>query len=441
MSSEPDRPRVLVVGAYPFSRSRSDGITLSNLFQGWPAERLAQVHLLPLPTTTDVCSSYFRIGPRNSRLERALRRMLAACRKPTGSGRPASGNSLAGPAGADNQLLTHLRVAADLIPSNFPPDLMPWLRQQRPDLVYSLLGGVRVNRLALRIARELEVPLVPHFMDDWPSTMYKSGEVFGLARIALLRTVRAVIRQAPQGLCISRPMAEEYEHRFGIPFDVFANCVGDDVFADSPSGQRPAGGPLELVYVGGLHLGRCRSLVQIAASLDRLAGEQQAFQLTIHTPESDLKRFQSEFDAYRSVRLGRWLPGEEVPEVLRRADVLVHVESFAPDHRRYTRLSLSTKIPQYLAAGRPVLGYGPAEVASMQHIAQTRAGLVVGAAEPEALREALRQLLDVKQRQYWGGNGLEYARSHHRREVSARRFAVLLGDVRRGRAHAQSRRS
>jgi hypothetical protein len=65
----------------------------------------------------------------------------------------------------------------------------------------------------------------------------------------------------------------------------------------------------------------------------------------------------------------------------------------------------------------------------MQHIARTQAGLVVGADEPRALREALRQLLDGNRRHYWGRNGLNYARSHHRREPSARRFAAVLTDI------------
>jgi glycosyltransferase involved in cell wall biosynthesis len=220
-------------------------------------------------------------------------------------------------------------------------------------------------------------------------------------------------------------MADEYKRRFGIPFDVFANCVDDEDFTKEHDERRPLSDPVELVYVGGLHLGRWRCLANIAEAIDTLGREKPEVRLTIYAPESDLERFSSTFAGYSSARLARWLHREEVPVVLRSADVLVHVESFDPDHRLYTRLSLSTKIPQYLAAGRPVLGYGPVEVASMRHIEQARAGVVVGA-DPEALREALRQLQRSDQRHHWGKNGVEYARENHRREVLATRFAGLL---------------
>jgi glycosyltransferase involved in cell wall biosynthesis len=424
-------PRVLVVGAKPFSRSTNEGITLSNLFQGWPVDRLAQVHTVQGVRSTDVCASFYHFGLRNFPVDHALRRVLGAVGGATRA-TPASGGTAAARRGGTSRLMTQLRAAADLTPSRFPADLAPWLRRHRPDLVYSLLGSVRVNRLAVRIARDLGVPLVPHFMDDWPSTNYGSGELFGLARASLLRTLRAAVRMAPRGMCISQPMADEYQRQYGIPFGAFANCVDDTAFADGPADGtgRPSSRPVELVYVGGLHLGRWQPLARIAEVLDRSAQEEPpVLRLTVYAPEHDLSQFREAFGGRRSVRLDRWLHSDEVPKVLHAADVLVHVESFAPAHRRYTRLSLSTKIPQYLAAGRPILGFGPAEVASMRHIADAQAGVVVGEDDPEPLSRALRQLRDAGLRHTWGRNGLEHARRYHRRETLSRRFAEFLAEA------------
>lgn len=425
-----------MVGAKPFSRSTNEGITLSNLFQGWPADRLAQVHTVDVPRTTDVCTSFYHFGLRNYPVDHGLRSMLAA----VGGSRAALGEpgALAASRGPQSRLVAQLRAAADLTPCRFPDDLAPWLRRHQPDLVYSLLGSVRVNRLATKIARSVGVPLVPHFMDDWPTTNYGSGELFGLARASLLRTLRAAVRMAPRGMCISLPMAEEYQRQYGIPFGAFANCVDDADFAEgfAEISSRPSSEPLELVYVGGLHLGRWQPLARIAEALDQFVGDPPPLRLTVYAPERDLAQFREAFAGSRSVHLDRWLHTDEVPKILKAADVLVHVESFAPGHRRYTRLSLSTKIPQYLAAGRPILGFGPEELASMRHIAEARAGVVVGAEGSEPMVRALRLLRDAGLRHTWGSNGLGYARRHHRRETLSKRFAEFLDEARRTDAHA-----
>ncbi|MGW4498549.1 glycosyl transferase family 1 [Micromonospora sp. NPDC004336] len=442
MWCDDDYPRVLVVGAQPFNRSTNDGITLSNLFHGWPADRLAQVHTVDRARCTDVCTSFYHFGLRNYPVDHGLRRLLGAAGGPVGSAL-ASGGAMPASRGGRSRLMAQVRAVADLTPCRFPDDLGPWLRRHQPDLVYSFLGSVRVNRLAVRIARDLGIPLVPHFMDDWPRTNYGSGELFGLARVSLLRTLRAAVRIAPRGMCISQPMAEEYQRRYGIPFGAFANCVDDAAFAAHPADDaaRVPSEAIELVYVGGLHLGRWQTLARLAEVLDRLAGDPPVPRLTIYAPERDLSQFREAFAGRRSVSLDRWLHSDEVPKVLHAADVLVHAESFAPAHRRYTRLSLSTKIPQYLAAGRPILGFGPAELASMRHIVEARAGVVVGMDEPEPLLRALRQLGDADLRSGWGRNGLDHARRHHRREALGRRFAEFLGEAGRSGAGSGRRRS
>ncbi|MBM0240148.1 hypothetical protein JNW88_29005, partial [Micromonospora sp. ATA32] len=73
-------PRVLVVAALPFSSSTGGGITLSNLFHGWPRDRIAQLHTEGVPTT-EVCERYFQLPPRNAPVEHHVRRLLDGLRR------------------------------------------------------------------------------------------------------------------------------------------------------------------------------------------------------------------------------------------------------------------------------------------------------------------------------------------------------------------------
>jgi hypothetical protein len=127
--------------------------------------------------------------------------------------------------------------------------------------------------------------------------------------------------------------------------------------------------------------------------------------------------------------------------------VLVHVEAFDNTSRAYTRLSVSTKIPQYMAAGRPILCYGPAEVASCRYVEATRSGVVVGERDKVRLLDGLRLLCENGQaRKEFGQDAWRAARdSHDVSQVSAEFRAVLAsaawdGTSRRVTEHTESSR-
>ena len=55
-------PRVLFVTPAAFNHFTGGGVTFSNLFAGWPKDRIATVHNDAVPTSTDVCERYFVLG-------------------------------------------------------------------------------------------------------------------------------------------------------------------------------------------------------------------------------------------------------------------------------------------------------------------------------------------------------------------------------------------
>jgi hypothetical protein len=63
-----------------------------------------------------------------------------------------------------------------------------------------------------------------------------------------------------------------------------------------------------------------------------------------------------------------FVTGETYMKLLAESNVVVHVESFSPDMIRRTRLSISTKIADYLGAGKCILAIGDSELASIAHI-------------------------------------------------------------------------
>jgi glycosyltransferase involved in cell wall biosynthesis len=416
------------------NRGSNTGTTLVNLFRPWPPERLAQVYLDAGEPLAEVCPQFRRLDPRGPVLMRWARQAWSwPSARPKSRVAPDPVLCEAADIGRWTKLGRRLRFAArawaDLAPLTIPRTLWGWLDDYQPQLVYSVLGSVQVMRLALRVAQRFQIPIVPHFMDDWPTTQYQDGLFTGVPRWVLLRHIQAVFRRAPTGLAISAVMAEEYRQRYGLAFETFMNTVDTQLFGGARP-TRPPGPAAQLVYVGGLHLGRWELLRDLGQAAQELGERGQAAEVVVYAPATDLSEYGVRLLEHGGVRLGGTLASHEMPAVLRGADVLLHVESFDPKLQRYTRLSLSTKLPQYLAAGRPILAYAPAHLASCQHVEQCHSGLAVGVRDPARLRAALQRLLqDCELRERLGAAAWRAARNRHDIHSERERFRAVLADA------------
>ena len=414
-------PRVLIVSADNITAQSGTGITLRNLFGDWPAERLSQVHLGGVGG--DSC------GPDQMRYpspavpaDFLVRTVLRGRAMPLAAGAPKIAAVPMGPE-ASRAARRHasLRALADLSPVVTSASVNRFVSDFAPEVVYSVLGSVRVTRIAGRVAHHAGVPLVPHFMDDWLTTLYSSGELGGLARRGLLATVGAALRDSPLTLCISPEMCADYSARLGIPCQVFVNPVECE---PAPPAPPAPGGLMDFLYVGGLHLGRWETLVRLATTL-RADGVNA--RLRVFAPDADLETVAVPRTCRDVMQVCGSLAPHSVAGELQRADVLVHVESFDDRHARFARLSMSTKIPQYFAAGRPVLGIGPADIASIAIIERSGAGVVATDPRPAALGFAVRALIsDPALRASLGLVAHKWARDHFAAAPTRERFRRAL---------------
>src|SRR5437660_62874 len=55
-------PKVLFITPCAFNQLTGGGITFSNLFRGWPKDRIATIHRDSVPVSTDVCSRYYKLN-------------------------------------------------------------------------------------------------------------------------------------------------------------------------------------------------------------------------------------------------------------------------------------------------------------------------------------------------------------------------------------------
>ena len=229
-------------------------------------------------------------------------------------------------------------------------------------------------------------------MDDWVSNLYTHGQLAGAARRETERVVGQVLERSPVLLTIGNDMAEEFAARFGRPCFVAGNSV--DVHLYAPKGrEKPRSDAVVIRYVGGLHLGRDLVLAEVGEILSRAEPGSTAWRIEIFAPDADRGRALRLANTYPNVHYEGDLTPDRVPAALCSAGALLFVESGADNLFEFTRLSVSTKVPQYLASGRPILVLGPSRQSSVRALLRSSNSVYGGQSPaPGELVDSLTQL-------------------------------------------------
>lgn len=424
-----DHPRVLVVDGMPFSRTRNGGIVKSQLFAGWPKDRLCQITYSDLEAGFDVCDRYWRLsetgvllsalGHPPSRMRSELTRDQIAL-EPTLVN--AGKSRVAHPLGwLSPKIKVPLSYWIFRLPSVLSPPVCEWIDAFSPEVIFSFAASGVILRTVSLVADRWKVNVLPYFADDWISTLYRGYVLGPVLRRSMHYWFKRCLAVAPIRLTPNDAMAREYEHRYGGHFQsmYYAEVA-------RPYSPPPALPLVRFVFIGTLVPRRWSCLERIGQALDSLAEEGLKSELIVYSFPEELNLLRNQ-QLPRSLRLaGTALPGETM-QIQADANVLVHAESFDPVSRAYTRLSLSTKLPQYFMAGRCVLAVGPAEGASIRYVSETGAGVTVTEDNLDALTSVLRLLIrDESARRRHGERARQVALERNDEDRQRRRFRQLL---------------
>lgn len=380
-------PRVLFVTPVAFNKVTGGGVTFTNLFRGWPKDRLATVHCDTVPTSDEVCDRYYRLGAEEIALAPWLR-AFASATAPDAAGTPAA------PAAATPAQRVKRLLFADGAPrrGRLTPTLDSWIDGFRPDVLYTILGGNPVMELVDAIRTRFAVPLVVHFMDDWPSVIYRGGLLSHSERARMQRLLARLVGNAERCLGIGEAMCRAFSERFGREFVPFQNPVEVGRWPSARTGRDPDA-PVTIVYTGSVYAdAQADSLIAVAEAVARLAAEGVAVRLDIHAPSFQLAPFRSRL-ALPAVRL--LAPLEDDADFFARlssADMLVLPVNFDRRSVDFIRYSMPTKVPAYLASGTPVLVFGPAGVAQVDYARAAGWGKEVSVPEQRSLQAAIREV-------------------------------------------------
>ena len=386
-------PRVLFVSVNPFSSTSNNGKTFASFFEGYPTESVAQLYFhRELPSST-VCQNYFRITDEHllKDLARPWRVTGEKVSNVSTSSSPIPEKTHAALKGSRTAHLVRQLVWTQVRLDN--SKLLAWLEEFDPEIVFFCGGGAAaLYPKVSALADQHRAKLALYITDDYVLPIASSNASARAMRLWTRRVFEHLAARADLVLTIGELMSERYKEEFG--FDSFPVMNMVDVPEVQPEAHPTAAcpeEPLTLVYAGSLHSNRWQVLEKVVESISRLAERGVAARLRVFGPMPTPEMLAA-IHRPPLARYGGLLSPDELGRAIADADVLVHVEADDAESVAVTALSVSTKIPEYLASGRSILAVGPRGLASIEYLYAHGVATVLEPHDTTGLDDAIESL-------------------------------------------------
>lgn len=387
---------ILIVSHNPFSSTANNGKTLEAMFKGYLAENLSQLFFSEMTPDLDFCPNYFRITDKD-----VIKNVLSVKREyftSVFSLQESRGNL------NHSSLFSLLKSWIKEVP--FIRDfiwyigkwkitsLFKWIGENKPDCIFFVGGNYGFSHsVARKLSRRYKIPLIVYFTDDYLISPITRNCFDWFQRRRMKRFYRKTIQQASLCFAIGEEMTNVYQKYFSKSFYPIMNMV--PLEAKLPYVEHEG---IVISYFGGLHLDRWNAIIKLGQIIRRLQKRDPNLpnvEVDVYTRDCP-ENVKSQFEKYNITYKG-FVTEKCIRQEFAKSDILLHVESSDRYYRSLTKLSVSTKIPEYLSTGRSVLGFGPREVASMKLLSDNQIGFVISDdLGDEGMEQEIRKLLCSK---------------------------------------------
>ena len=239
------------------------------------------------------------------------------------------------------------------------------------------------HMIAIQLAAQFELPWLADFRDPWTNIdFYKDLKLSSGADKKHRQLEKEVLREANAVTVISNSMADDFSRIFPRSYDVITN--GFDT-SDIDTTVTQLDRKFSIAHIGTLVNTRnpitlweaLQSLLtshsDLANDLEiKLAGKVD-FTVTTSLETYGLSRFVRKID---------YMPHDEVVRCQQQSQVLLLIINNTPN----SKMILTGKFFEYLAAARPILCLGPEDGDAAQILNETQAGLLAGFGDVDIMK-------------------------------------------------------
>jgi glycosyltransferase involved in cell wall biosynthesis len=430
--------KILIIGQ-PFNVTSGGGITLTNLFTGWPIDKIA-VAFAPwgeVGITTQICNTYYRIGNEEHKWRfpfnifkrsfpiSGLITDVVNVEKSYGHYRKGLKRFL-----ADimlNPLLTWMGLFHYGSEIKISEKMKDWLKMYKPDILYLQVSTLEGIVFSCQLIDHLRIPSAIHMMDDWPSTISMSGPLKNFWRNKIDKEFRILLDKVNLHLSISESMSEEYKNRYGKEFIAFHNPIQPHAWLFHRKTSFALNKEhITILFSGRIGTGISHSLIEVASAIDALDYNNFSIKFHIQTTnkENDICH---RLQRFKCVVINPTVDYKEIPEIFSNADILVLANDFNSEAINFLKFSMPTKAPEYMISGTPVLVYAPQETAVSKFFSLNNCGFCVTSQGQEALMNAIHYMLNNEEyRRQISENAINLAQGRFNADTVREKFHSTL---------------
>lgn len=409
--------KILIVSGTPWNDSNSFGSSFSNIFGGNDNYEIANIYCsLGLPDTK-VAKRFFQITYKS-----IVKFFFGRIKS---SGRIVY-NSPGTPVNADDATLRFskrkrwqiLFWGRDLIWATGAwrsKALDSFIDEFDPDLVFQpVYYEPYINRIGVYAAKRAGVPMVGYTSDDHYSLrQYSISPLYWIDRLIKRQLFRNVVKRCKLLYVITETQRKEYDGYFG---EGKCKVLYKGAHFKCAMPKYIENRPLKLLYTGNLGAGRLETLANIASVLSELNKETTKAILEIYSASNLTEDQKKLINITGTSAFNGCVSSNEVLKLQKEADILVHVETFDKRFRYKSRLSLSTKIVDYLYAAKPILSVGWEETGAIEYLMQNNATFAITSSNE--YRQKIEQIIsDSKLRYELATNAWELGYKNHQIEI------------------------
>ena len=353
--------------------------TFSTLFEDFESSNLANIYIDAELPDSKVCSRYFGIR------EWDVVRSVYKRKLKTGSEvLVIDGNrNTAAPINKTKQfarkrrrLFLWIRELAWKLGRWKSKELNAFLDDFNPEvLVFPIESYPYFNRLNEYIIKKCKPKKVIGYLwdDNFTYKQHPHSVLHKVERFFLRKQVKRLVGLCTDVLAISPKMKAECDAEFGVDSVVLTKPINQiNQFVDYTVQK-----PVNVLYTGKLNIGRDQSLVKIVDVLEKGNYSPDDLQINVYTNSDLPSDIKNRLEASGFCHIHPPVPQSKVFELQSKADVLLFLESLSNEDLT-ARLSFSTKLTDYFAAGKCIWAVGNDDLGPMSYLRDQSAGVVCG---------------------------------------------------------------
>lgn len=261
------------------------------------------------------------------------------------------------------------------------------VRKHRPDVIMGAFPHSTFFIAAFEVAQEMNIPFFAHMHDLWqenyPEKYY--------ARVLADKYEKTILTKATLVLCMTTTQQLHYKQKYGIDSALLPHSIPSDKLKAVEAKISTASLPKKTILFAG-----AVSSVMNQDALREISNHltQLPFDYEFLFCSNAQKEF-LEAEGYDTSKINlKWVSKSELETLLSSADILLAPLSFKNCSADEVRTVFSTKLLEYLIAGKPILVYGPSDCFHVTSARENGWGFVVDTEDPSDLTEMVQHILN-----------------------------------------------